>query len=113
MAKSKKVVGPGSMPGRVVLESDLVIMPDLILSGEDEAFAQAQFALADAEADARDREDARVNFRWERGPLDVVRRAAALAGVPYQTYIKQVLYQRAIADLAAAAAVDPRAQLDR
>lgn len=41
----------------------------------------------------------RVSMRWEGHALGVVRRAAALAGVPYQTYVKQVAFRQALTDL--------------
>lgn len=50
------------------------------------------------EADA-DLEEARVNFRWGRKQVALVKRAADLMGVPYQTYIKHVVYRQAIDDL--------------
>ena len=31
--------------------------------------------------------ETRANFRWGKMQVDTVKRAAALAGVPYQTYI--------------------------
>ena len=37
--------------------------------------------------------------------MDTVKRAAALAGVPYQTYIKQIVFRQAVADLRAAEGV--------
>jgi predicted DNA binding CopG/RHH family protein len=51
-----------------------------------------------------DREDieARVNFRWGKAQVDLVKRAAEAMGVPYQTYIKQVVFRQAVADLNAA-----------
>ncbi|GEM_PF-3004591 len=49
--------------------------------------------------------EARVNFRWGREQLDLVKRAARLMGVPYQTYIKQVVYRQCMVDLKAAASV--------
>ncbi len=45
----------------------------------------------------------RVNFRWGRRQVDVVKRAAGLAGVPYQSWIKLVAFRQAVADLKAAA----------
>ncbi|MEB3197832.1 MAG: hypothetical protein VKP62_11570 [Candidatus Sericytochromatia bacterium] len=72
-----------------------------------EARAEAAIAEADAELAAR---KAHVTFRWEVAPLDVVRQAAELAGVPYQTWMKQVLYKEAVAAITAARAVDPRAR---
>lgn len=90
------------------IEAELEVVDGPSLTGEEQSRFEAAVAQADEELAAR--EEIRVNFRWERGPLGVVQRAAALAGVPYQTYIKQVLYQQAVADVAAAAAVDPRAR---
>lgn len=49
---------------------------------------------ADAELDAT-----RVNFRWQREPLSLVKQVAEAMGVPYQTYMKQVLYRQALEDL--------------
>ena len=46
-------------------------------------------------------EESRVNFRWGREQLDVVKRAAGIIGVPYQTYLKQVVYKQAVADIQA------------
>src|SRR5688572_14665845 len=40
-----------------------------------------------------------VNFRWGREPLEIIRRAAALHGVPYQTCLKQVAVRQALLDL--------------
>ncbi|MHB8621464.1 MAG: hypothetical protein ACYDAG_18205 [Chloroflexota bacterium] len=65
--------------------------------------------------DAADRDieamrlDAGINLRWGQKQVAVVKRAAALVGVPYQTYAKQVLFKQAVADLRdAKEALDPR-----
>src|SRR6266568_7164488 len=58
----------------------------------------------EAAADARFEEE-RVGIRWQRASLEVVRQAADLAGVPYQTYVKQVAFRQALTDLKDAAAV--------
>lgn len=50
----------------------------------------------------RDIEEARVNFRWTKKQLDVVRQAADLIGIPYQTYIKDAVFHRALDDLSTA-----------
>ncbi len=50
-------------------------------------------------------EETRVNFRWGKLQVDTVKRAAALAGIPYQTYIKQIVFRQAVADLRAAEGV--------
>ena len=64
------------------------------------ARVEAAVAQADHELEA-----ARVNFRWGVAQVDVVKRAAQLAGVPYQTYIKQVVFRQAIDDIKDAASV--------
>lgn len=43
--------------------------------------------------------ETRVNFRWGKEQLDLVKRAAELMGVPYQTYIKQVVYRQCLEDI--------------
>jgi len=50
------------------------------------------------QADEED-EQARVNFRWSTEALDVVRRAAKLMGIPYQTFIKQAVFEHALSIL--------------
>ena len=57
-----------------------------------------------AQAD-RDIEEARANFRWGRCQVDTVKQAAAAIGVPYQTYIKLVVFRRATGDLEKTSAV--------
>lgn len=48
--------------------------------------------------DQADEEDAlaRVNFRWSREALEVVKQAAGLMGIPYQTFIKQTVFEHAL-----------------
>ena len=52
----------------------------------------------EAEAD-QDIAAGTVTLRWGREQIAVVKRAAALAGVPYQTYLKLVVFKQAMADL--------------
>jgi len=52
--------------------------------------------ITEAEADIK---EIRINFRWGSEQLEVVKRAAALMGVPYQTYIKQIVFRQSIQDL--------------
>ncbi len=75
-------------------------LPDEDLPPEVGAKARALIERAE-----RDIEETRVNFRWGKVQVDTVKRAAALAGVPYQTYIKQVAFRQAVADLRAAEGV--------
>lgn len=56
----------------------------------------AERRIAQAE---RDLEEARVNFRWGKEQVQLVKKVADAMGVPYQTYIKQVIYRQALADL--------------
>jgi predicted DNA binding CopG/RHH family protein len=81
--------------------------PYVFATEEAELEAEVAIAAAEAENDFYARKP-NVNFRWEQGPLDVIRRAADLVGVPYQTWMKQVLYEKAIATISAAHGVDPR-----
>jgi hypothetical protein len=53
------------------------------------------------EADA-DIEELRISMRWRNAQLAVVRKAAALFGMPYQTYMKQAAFRQAVVDLQAA-----------
>ena len=46
----------------------------------------------------KDLAEARVNFRWGPEQLNLVKTVAMLMGIPYQTYMKQVLYRQALAD---------------
>ena len=50
----------------------------------------AREAIAQAEHDL---EAMRVDFRWGRAQVDMVKRAAKLFGVPYQTYMKDVVFR--------------------
>ncbi|MFP5502842.1 MAG: hypothetical protein ACLGIN_10165 [Candidatus Sericytochromatia bacterium] len=62
------------------------------------------------EAEAEARAEVRVDFKWNKGPLDAFKRAAELAGVPYQTYMKVVLYERALSDLERAKLIESSAR---
>ena len=75
--------------------TELGLSPEAALTAEAEA--ERQIALAEEEVEAG---EVRVNFRWGRRQLNMVKQAAAAAGIPYQLYIKHVLYDRAAADLA-------------
>lgn len=70
------------------------------VSPEMDAQATAMIEQAD-----RDVAEMRVNMRWGKTQVAVIKRAAALYGMPYQTYVKQAALRQAIADLQAAEAV--------
>jgi len=44
-------------------------------------------------------EETRVSFRWDKEPLALVKRAANLMGIPYQTFLKLAAYEHALAVL--------------
>jgi predicted DNA binding CopG/RHH family protein len=58
------------------------------------------------EAAEQDTCEVRVSFRWLKPQVDVIKRAAAQFGIPYQTYIKQAIFRQALADLQASAATE-------
>jgi len=64
---------------------------------EMDALTAAKVDLMIAQAD--DELETRINFRWGKSQLALVKKVAGLMGVPYQTYIKQVLYRQAQEDL--------------
>lgn len=55
----------------------------------------------EADADIAASDEVRVNFRWGRAQVDTLKQAAAIYGVPYQTYLKMVALRAAREDLAA------------
>ena len=61
----------------------------------------------EAEAD-RELVAGTVTFRWGRQQIAVVKRAAAIMGVPYQTYLKQVVFRQALADIERAQSTLPQ-----
>jgi predicted DNA binding CopG/RHH family protein len=76
--------------------------------GDEEA---ARFAALEeqAERDAtREIQELRVNLRWSRDHVELIRRAAAVYGITYQTYLKQAAVRQALADLKAAQEAYPR-----
>ena len=74
---------------------------DLELDADVAAMVEAATDQAERDVEQRraDSQEVRVNFRWGARQLDVVQQAADLAGVPYQSYLKQVVFRQAIADL--------------
>jgi predicted DNA binding CopG/RHH family protein len=64
------------------------------LSAKDSAEFERQIAEADEEL-----EEARVNFRWGKKQVALVKKVAKLIGVPYQTYIKETVYRNCLNDL--------------
>jgi len=65
------------------------------LSPEEQEIAERQMAALEEDPG----ESVSTALRWRKPQLDVVRRAARLAGVPYQAYLKQSAIRCALADL--------------
>ncbi|MBM2809437.1 MAG: hypothetical protein HW416_196 [Chloroflexi bacterium] len=73
-----------------------------VLGVGEESDADILGMLKEAERDAeQEGAQVRVNFRWGAEQLTIVKEAARIQGLPYQVYIKKVLYDGASADLAA------------
>lgn len=64
---------------------------DIELSDDEDSNITTMIEQAEGEL-----EDLRISFRWGKEQLDVVKRAADTIGVPYQTFLKMAVYQRAL-----------------
>jgi predicted DNA binding CopG/RHH family protein len=76
---------------------------DIELSEEEDKRITEMIEQADREI-----EETRVSFRWGKEQLAVVREAAEKMGVPYQTFIKMSVYQRALDVLKDVQAAKPK-----
>lgn len=74
---------------------DIEDLGDVDLGPELDEKTDRLSAAADEELDST-----RVNFRWHREPLGLIKAVADAMGIPYQTYMKQVLYRQALDDFA-------------
>ena len=88
-------------------QRELKYLGEVELDGETAARANAMIEQAERDIEAHTG-DVRVNFRWNREQVQLVKRAAAVHGVPYQTYLKQVVVRQALTDLRDATAVSDR-----
>lgn len=43
--------------------------------------------------------DSRVNMRWPQKQLEIAKKAASLVGIPYQIYIRDSVFRRAMEDI--------------
>ncbi len=75
-------------------------LPDIELSDELDDKIRALTRVADQDID-----ESRVTIQWGQEQLATVKRAADLLGVPYQAYIKQVLFRQALKDIQAVDAI--------
>jgi len=76
---------------------------------EEDADMSEMVTRLEEEAD-RDIAAGTVTLRWGKAQIAVVKRAAAIMGIPYQTYLKQVAFKQALTDIGQAAAVLTRQQ---
>lgn len=83
-----------------VVSLDMEDLTGLGLTPEQAAAVEAKLRRQQ-ELAARELEEVRVNFRWRAGPLARVKQAAQALGMPYQRYMKEVLYRQATEDLVA------------
>lgn len=96
MAKSKAKPSNPNLDGSGTLEELLGVSADK--ARELEATIAAQVEQSERDIAAM-KSDLRVSFRWGAPQLAVVKRAADLLGVPYQTYLKQAVMERALEDI--------------
>lgn len=71
------------------------VLGDVELDSKTDALVQKKIAEAEEEL----AQEVRVNFRWRKEQLRLVQKAAERIGIPYQTYVKYVLFKQAVADL--------------
>jgi predicted DNA binding CopG/RHH family protein len=83
---------PADKPGESI---DMKIVADRV---DEDPEVSALVTRLEAAAD-RELAAGTVTLRWGRQQIAVVKRAAALIGVPYQTYLKQVVFRQAVIDI--------------
>lgn len=83
------------MPRGKFRKEDVKDLGDVIL--DDKTSRMIEKKITQAEADIS--REVRVNFRWGSEQLKLIQSVAKKLGVPYQTYIKQVLFRQALEDL--------------
>lgn len=72
----------------------LIHLGDVTLSKEIDEMINKKIEEAEEDIEAM-----RMQIRWDRKQIDVIKKAASLIGIPYQTYAKQTLFQQAIRDI--------------
>lgn len=93
---------PPGRPKGLAWDGSYETLGDSELPAHEAEEADRLIGWAEEDLAAAGRIEARVNMRWTKAQLAVIRRAAALVGVPYQSYLKQVALERAMQDLGAA-----------
>ena len=89
-------------------------LTEKVIAERAEEDADVSELVSRLEAEADDELSAgTVTLRWGREQIAVVKRAAAILGVPYGAYLKDVVFRQALADIEQADAVlgpKPRAK---
>lgn len=80
--------------------NDYEELGDVELSEEEGEHYNKMIKIADEQI-----EDVRVSFRWKSKQLNIIKQASQLIGIPYQTYIKTVLFNQSIEDIRKAKSV--------
>jgi predicted DNA binding CopG/RHH family protein len=83
------------MPRGKYRKEDTKKLGDVYLDEKTSRMIERKIAQAEAELS----KEVRINFRWGSEQLRLIQGVAHKLGVPYQTYIKQVLYRQAMQDL--------------
>lgn len=52
--------------------------------------------IAEAEEDFK---EARVNIRWQKQQLDLIKKVSGMIGIPYQIYIRDIVFRKTVEDL--------------
>jgi predicted DNA binding CopG/RHH family protein len=71
---------------------------------EEDEVTSAMITRMETEAD-REIAGGTVTLRWGKDQIEVIKRAAGIMGIPYQTYLKQVVFRQAVADIEQAESV--------
>ena len=80
--------------------NDYEELGDIELSEEEGEHYNKMIKIADEQIEA-----VRVSFRWKSKQLNIIKQASQLIGIPYQTYIKTVLFNQSIEDIRKAKSV--------
>lgn len=80
--------------GKIDFENEMEDLGVQELTPELDQKINEMIELADKEVS-----EARVNIRWQKEQLDLVKKAAALIGIPYQIYIKDIVFRKSVEDI--------------
>lgn len=74
--------------------SQIEVGEDIDLPDDLDALVERQIAIAEEEI-----KQSRMQIRWGQSQVEVIKQAAKLMDIPYQTYAKQVLFRQALEDI--------------